>query len=76
MKKPFCMRVCTAARRYATAGIAGETRHPARSGLSLKFKVWEPEAVSRDPVHAARRRPIRPQLIWADDVFVSRRRTD
>ena len=36
MKKPFCMRICTAARRYATAGIAGETRHPARSGLSVK----------------------------------------
>ena len=29
--------------------LRGETRHPARSGLSLKFKVWEPEAVSRDP---------------------------
>jgi hypothetical protein len=44
MKKLSWVRAYAAAARCAPAVTAGETRHPARSGLSMKRKS-EPEAV-------------------------------
>ena len=73
MKKPSCAHACSAATRCATACIAGETRHPARSGLPVKLKV---RARSRLTGSRTRGSPPAHQaapLMWAIDVFVSRR---
>jgi hypothetical protein len=76
MKKLSWVRASKAARRCAAACAAGETRHPARSGLSVKWEI-KPEAVRQVPYT----RLAGGQLglyrnTWAADVFVSRRRND